>query len=257
MTTIAYKDGIMVGDGQITRYESLIESTTCVKVRNIGGTLVGGAGNGTSIMKFFDWYADNVETAWAQTEYSNLNILPPEDLVEEDFQALVISPCGAAFEYIGTKNILPITEEYAAIGSGCVYAYPLMDAGLTAKEAVEGAIKRCPFSGGDLTEVTFEEEEEVTEEELRSMSHEDLLNLVLGVEKEGEFPADVDGSEKEVLETMFDGESVTIHGAGYNVYSATRDDLVWIANELNITHAHNIGTEKLRKRILDKLNKED
>lgn len=137
MTTVVYKDGVMVGDGQVTRYDSLIESTNCVKVRNIGGTLVGGAGNGISIMKFFDWYADNVETAWAQSEYSNLNILPPEDLVEEDFQALVVSPDGSIFEYIGTKNIFPVTEEYAAIGSGCLYAYPLMDAGLSARESVE------------------------------------------------------------------------------------------------------------------------
>ncbi len=251
MTTIVYKDRVMVGDGQVTRYESLIESTSMIKVRNIGNALVGGAGDGISIMKFFDWFADKVESEWAQEEYQNLTILPPEDLVEENFQALVVSPDGQIFEYIGTKNIFPVTEPCAAIGSGCVYAYPLMDVGLTAREAVEGAIKRCPYSGGDITEITFEEEAKpLTREDMESMTKETIITELFG-EPEEEV---VVGQEPE---TVTQQSSYMISGSHIDVVHCERSLLIWVAKELKVKFAHNIRTEPLRKRVLDKLNKED
>ena len=55
----------------------------------------------------------------------------------------------------------------------------------------------------------------------------------------------------------FDGSAVFFGEAGFNVQEATRDDLMWIAESLNIKYAWNISEEKIRQRILDFLNNEE
>ena len=267
MTTVVYKDGVMCGDGQVTRYGSLIESESCVKVRNIGGVLVGGAGGGVSIMKFFDWFADKVESEWALAEYPNLNILPPEDLVEEDFQALVVSPDGSIFEYIGTKNIFPVTEEYASIGSGCLYAYPLLDAGFSARQAVEGAIKRCPFSGGLITEITFDEEgASVDKAMLESMSKEEIIKTLFPSEDvEDTNQVDCDGIALREFGAGTFSLTISADGIIADIEDTTwasfldeletlpTEDLKAYADVLGVKYTSNMKRETLAKRLDEKV----
>lgn len=209
MTTITYKDGVMAGDGQVTRYDSLIESTNYEKVREIGGYLVGGAGNGNSIVKFFNWFEDTLETEHVNRNFPLVQTLPPEDLVEEDFQAIVVTPEKEIFEYIGTKNVFPVVEETISIGSGCVYAYPLMDAGFSAKEAVEGAVKRDPYSGGTIRTVSLEEvEKPITKEDLEGKSKEEILALLFPSTEVG---ADViESNEEDSCSILFSSNEVTV-----------------------------------------------
>ncbi|AUR86231.1 nucleophile aminohydrolase [Vibrio phage 1.084.O._10N.261.49.F5] len=278
MTTIVYRDGKMCGDGQITRYECLIEATEFVKVMNIGNCLIGAAGNGMSIVKFFDWFADKVEAEWAQAEYEHLTVLPPEDLVEEDFQALVVNPEGQIFEYVGTKNVFPVSSEYSSIGSGCLYAYPLLDAGFSAKQAVEGAIKRCPFSGGTITEVGFEEEvKPLTEEAFDNMSKEEIKALLFGepevigedldVLAEISVEEDVQVKYQDFIvpdwNVIKDGDYIlTVSSKGIvsdNICSgdfesflecdADFEYLVAVAKALNVKHSHNIGYNTLADKL--------
>lgn len=191
MTTLVYANGTMAADGQVTRYDSLIESTTFVKVRKIGGHLVGGCGSGISILKFFDWLEDTLEVEYIQKEFPFVDVLPPKDMVEEDFQAIVVTPEGSIFEYVGTKNVFPVSDPYISVGSGCFFAYPLLDAGYTARQAVEGAIKRDPYSSGLITEVSLEAPvPPLTKELAEQMTKEELFSTL--------FPSEEKESEKEL-----------------------------------------------------------
>lgn len=67
-------------------------------------------------------------------------------------------------------------------------------------------------------------------------------------------------SEPEVVETVniaFDGETVHLYEESIDLYNCTHDALRYVGNTLGIKFSHNIGTVKLRQRILDFLNEED
>lgn len=59
---------------------------------------------------------------------------------------------------------------------------------------------------------------------------------------------------KEEVEPEIEEETSSQGEATIN--TADREELVWFAADLGVPHAKNIGTEKLRQRILDFLNKE-
>jgi ATP-dependent protease ClpP protease subunit len=84
----------------------------------------------------------------------------------------------------------------------------------------------------------------------------DIVNNMQGVVASLELE-DEDNTTKELLEVEFDGQSVYFFRVGYDLLAATRDDLVFVAQELGIVHAWNISEEKLRQRIFDFLNEED
>ncbi|AUR91588.1 ClpP/crotonase-like domain protein [Vibrio phage 1.161.O._10N.261.48.C5] len=119
-----------------------------------------------------------------------------------------------------------------------------------ATQCVLDITEDCEAFGYDPVEVIKEMLEQAFEnQETRSCGCESVKE---GVEEETTFI-------KEELESniCWDGESVFIEGASYRLETATRDDLVWIASELEVSHAWNISEDKLRQRILDFLNGED
>lgn len=77
------------------------------------------------------------------------------------------------------------------------------------------------------------------------------------VKSKVEVEPEVKGVSESIDEVSFDGIRVFFDEVGYNLVTATRDDLVWIAGQLDIAHAWNISEEKLRKRIVDFFAEED
>lgn len=293
MTTITYRAGVMCSDSQATRGD-FIDNKSTTKIYEVGGSLIGISGNAISAKKFVDWFAEMMEHSTAQEAFPYVKVTLPEKMVEEDFHALVVYPDQTAYEFFGCDNVMECAEDYAAVGSGMLYALCAMDAGATAEEAVNVAIKRDVFSGGDVQVFNLEPEEELSEEDIRSMSHEDLLKLVLG-----EIQDDVDDDEPETLcEVCLDCEDLTdddgvfvqffpneenpVYSLYFNkagevwdgdtepfksflveVDSFTRQDLKMYANTLGVTYAHNTKKETLAtnldikvKEIVDSLNEE-
>ena len=257
MTTITYRAGVMCSDSQATRGD-FIDNKNTTKVYEVGGSLIGISGNAISAKKFVDWFADMTEHSTAQEAFPYVNVTLPEKLVEEDFHALVVYPDQTAYEFFGCDNIMECSEEYAAVGSGMLYALCAMDAGADAEEAVKVAIKRDVYSGGEVQKFTLELEEELTEGDIRAMSHEDLLKLVLGGDTGEETPEEE--SEPEVEDNIaacWDGNYLCIGAVEYEMSTITHDHLRFVAERLGITFAHNISDARLKQRVLDFLNEED
>lgn len=252
MTTITYRAGVMCSDSQATRGD-FIDNKNSTKIYEVGGCLIGTSGNAISTRKFIEWFSEMLEHSTAQEAFPFVTMVLPEKMVEEDFHALVVYPDKTAYEFFGCENVIECAEEYAAVGSGMLYALCAMDAGASAEDACRVAIKRDVYSGGEIQKYSLEEQEEITEEDIRSMSHEKLLSFVLGEDATDE---DVVANTQET-NVHFDGNIVFFGEAGFDVQSATRDDLAWIASQLGIVHAWNISEEKLRQRILDFLNNEE
>lgn len=193
MTTVAYRNGVMVADGRVTAFDR-IEGDDFVKVFNINGLLVGGAGSATSIMKFVDWVEKLTQTQIAQSLFvdGTVNIVPPENIKEEDFTALIVSEEDGIVQYYGGENFIRWDKEYVAIGSGADYALAVMDAGFDAEKAVEIAMQRDVYSGGQITKVTFDDIDDdglfshMTEEDLNKMTKKELIALFLGEDAEEE-----------------------------------------------------------------------
>jgi hypothetical protein len=141
MTTIAYRDGVMAGDGRETmqndEHTSWYRLTDkCVKVYKLkDGSLFGGAHGSEDITRL---------------HLALLKTLPPPKL--EDIAGLRVDPKGHIWLYEG--NIWQrVHAPYYAIGSGAEFALAAMDAGVSAVRAVKIAIGRDLWSGGKVTAV--------------------------------------------------------------------------------------------------------
>lgn len=248
MTTIAYRDKTMCSDSQATRGD-FIDNLSTTKVFEVGeGILIGISGSALEALEFVEWFKDTLEANMVQEQNPYVSVLPPEKLVNENFHCLVAYPDDTVYEFFGCEKIMECAESYAAVGSGMFYAMSAMDAGASAEEAVNVAIKRDVFSGGDVQVFRCEEAPEpISEEEIKAMSKEELLKLILP-DTEEEEPISV---VEEDLNVLFDGESITLGEETINLFKCTHDALRFVGNTLGIKFAHNIGSDTLRKRILD------
>ena len=269
MTTICVRDNIMVSDGQMSRGD-FIDSYDFEKIVSINGCLVGCAGSVASILKFRQWFADNMEAELAKQEYPFVNISFPEDMIEDDFTALVLYPDGVLYEFFGAGSAMEVKQP-AAIGSGMFYALSAMDAGASAEEAVKIATLRDAYSGGDIQVFELEGMEEgLTEEKFDEMSKEDLKKLLFGVPEvsEGDVVDDQDAGIH-TFTVIFNDDSTQDYSilSGGQIYdclheecfssftedSWSTDSLKCVADSLGVKYAHNISDEKLAKRLDDKV----
>lgn len=143
MTTIAYRDGVMAGDGRETAIgedeSSVILGDDCVKVFKLrNGNLFGGSRGSEDIFRL----QQALEKGYK----------PPK---LEDINALLVDRKGRLWLYEG-RVWQPITQSYYAVGSGSVFALGAMDAGATALEAVAIGVKRDPYSGGLISNVKLD-----------------------------------------------------------------------------------------------------
>ncbi len=139
MTTIAYRDGWLVGEGRETAGKR-IDTDRLIKIHRLpDGSLFGAAGPSHTIMGLLT-EVRKISTQKKRT----LNPFPAKNV-----QALLL--CSSGYKYYFEGNTWnEMDEEYFAIGSGSDYALAAMDAGATAEEAVKIACKRDPFSGGKI-----------------------------------------------------------------------------------------------------------
>lgn len=196
MTTIAVKDGIMVGDGRCSLGSTVIKDDM-VKVFWINNHLMGGAGRARSISTFAQWLQKHTDYTIVNQEVGDLvDLIPPVLQDDEEFTALVLTPDKQVLMYDGNVALNLGHDVPASIGSGSVFAIAAMDAGSSAEDAVKIAMKRDVYSGGEITVVQLEEEPEpLTREVAENLSKEELINAMFGEQEE---------STTEVVETKED-----------------------------------------------------
>lgn len=222
MTTIAVKDGIMVGDGRCSLGGTVIKDDM-VKVFWINNHLMGGAGRARSISTFAQWLQKHTDYTIVNQEVGDLvDLIPPVLQDDEEFTALVLTPDKQVLMYDGNVALNLGHDVPASIGSGSVFAIAAMDAGSSAEEAVKIAMKRDVYSGGEITVVQLEEEPEpLTREVAENLSKDELINMFFG--------------EQESSEAVVNKETCTIGVKEYDdslirIYSWT-DDIVVLFNE--------------------------
>lgn len=183
MTTIAVKDGIMVGDGRCSLGSTVIKDDM-VKVFWINNHLMGGAGRARSISTFAQWLQKHTDYTIVNQEVGDLvDLIPPVLQDDEEFTALVLTPDKQVLMYDGNVALNLGHDVPASIGSGSVFALAAMDAGASAEEAVKIAMKRDVYSGGEITVVQLEDEPEpLTREVAENLSKDELINMMFGEE---------------------------------------------------------------------------
>ena len=183
MTTIAVKDGIMVGDGRCSLGSTVIKDDM-VKVFWINNHLMGGAGRARSISTFAQWLQKHTDYTIVNQEVGDLvDLIPPVLQDDEEFTALVLTPDKQVLMYDGNVALNLGQDVPASIGSGSVFALAAMDAGASAEEAVKIAMKRDVYSGGEITVVQLEDEPEpLTREVAENLSKDELINMMFGEE---------------------------------------------------------------------------
>lgn len=187
MTTIAVKDGIMVGDGRCSLGSTVIKDDM-VKVFWINNHLMGGAGRARSISTFAQWLQKHTDYTIVNQEVGDLvDLIPPVLQDDEEFTALVLTPDKQVLMYDGNVALNLGQDVPASIGSGSVFALAAMDAGVSAEDAVKIAMKRDVYSGGEITVVQLEDEPEpLTREIAENLSKKELINMMFGDEENNE-----------------------------------------------------------------------
>lgn len=133
MTTIAYKDGIMAADTQVTQGDMV--GGYVQKVHLIGGYLVGAAGRLADLQELLTFVESGEKTA-------------PENM-SPDLQALIVDKHGDVTVFENGK-FLQYEAPFYTLGSGGAIAAGVMSKGFGAVEAVEAAMELDVFSGGEV-----------------------------------------------------------------------------------------------------------
>ncbi len=142
MTVIAYRNGVMAGDGRVT-VKDWIDNDDTRKVRKLGdGSICGAAGSNNQCLVFYKL----MEEAAKEEDKT----LP--DLKLKNIEALLVGPDKLIW-FWGGVCWEKITLPYYAVGSGYRIANTAMDAGASAKKAVEIVCKRVTSCGGKITTV--------------------------------------------------------------------------------------------------------
>ena len=152
MTTIAFRDGILAADSQVTVNTEAGGSTKhrCAKLfrktikqgRKSFDVIIATAGASSPGSMFVDWYG------------SGEPIPKMLELHGGDFTCLVLAPHGL-YEVDMYCFPEPILDKFYAVGSGRKEALAAMHCGKSAREAVEIASRIDPYTGGAITTMTL------------------------------------------------------------------------------------------------------
>lgn len=137
MTTIAYRDGWIVGEGRETVGER-VDRDNCKKLYRLpNGSIFGGAGATHKCIALRQELIKRIR--------SKPFVLPSLDF--KGITALFVDGLKCFFYEKGMWDEIKIPY---AIGSGAGFALAAMDAGASAEEAVRIACKRDIYSGGRI-----------------------------------------------------------------------------------------------------------
>ena len=264
MTTIAVKDGIMVGDGRCSLGSTVIKDDM-VKVFWINNHLMGGAGRARSISTFAQWLQKHTDYTIVNQEVGDLvDLIPPVLQDDEEFTALVLTPDKQVLMYDGNVALNLGHDVPASIGSGSVFAIAAMDASASAEDAVKIAMKRDVYSGGEITIVQLEDEPEpLTREVAENLSKDELLDMMFGGEEQSENIEDqlliyrwTDGIAllKEDDDYVFDSYGFEYTVGAYTFSEYTKNDmdvneLRDICDDMQITYSKSNTQQQLIQKI--------
>ena len=152
MTAIAYREGVMACDSCWSSYGSM-QAESATKLRRLhSGALLGQAGDNDAraVIALLDRITDpeklpsREQLAATRTDFEGLLVFP-------DRRAFIIASCPVDAQGFATDGgdigVWPAATMggYAAVGSGAEAALAAMDAGASAKRAVEIACQRNLF----------------------------------------------------------------------------------------------------------------
>jgi len=167
MTTVIYKEAHVVSDSMESDEGNRLK-LSCYKIFIGNGFIIGTAGHSSGGILFTEWYRNSgAEKDKIAGKIKDLS-------KDEDFLCMVITPQGIiqttdkfpeyVFQYVKIEtydrfltNLLPHTQEYYAIGSGSKIAFPVLDLGYSAYEAMEMACKYDMYTGGNIISVPVTE----------------------------------------------------------------------------------------------------
>jgi ATP-dependent protease HslVU (ClpYQ) peptidase subunit len=143
LTTIAYRDGTISADTRIT-YNSYHNGNRH-KLALMGRYIVGLAGE--------TWLRRPLEQ-WVEQGCPEAEV--PEALLDNDdkFEAMLIDPDGKCFN-VESGFLVPVEADYAAIGSGGMFALGAMAHGADSADAVAAAARHDKNTGGNIQSLHF------------------------------------------------------------------------------------------------------
>lgn len=136
MTTIAYRDGSIAGDTQVSS-GSVFDCTSVKVARNRDGDLAGAAGSSVFAQAFLAWFSGG--------EKHDAPLCPEED---EAFIVRADNPGQIECFEKGGKCV--VSAPYYAVGSGKRIALGAMAFGATPAQAVNCAAKHDIYTGGEV-----------------------------------------------------------------------------------------------------------
>lgn len=147
MTTIAWKDGIMAADSQMTINNYKTSTIKLYGLADVG--VLGIAGAGSAMSRIMDWWLGGCE--------GDPPTLSPED--REMGSACTGLLCTRKGVFYLEDGIYPhqITAAYASIGSGSDFAVAVMANGGSAVEAIDSAKLHDIYTGGETVSLVCED----------------------------------------------------------------------------------------------------
>lgn len=124
MTTIAYRDGVMAGDTQLTADTTIYRGKKVYSLPN--GSLVGGCGTWSKAYMAIDWLLSGEKG---------------ESPKFDDAQLLIVKPDGSIWVADAEFPAYPLLNKYLAVGCGAQAAMLAMNNGASAVEAVKQVSK--------------------------------------------------------------------------------------------------------------------
>ena len=137
MTIAAYKDGVLASDTMVSDGISMTANIHKIAKHRKGhlAAFAGEVAAGMLFLRMFKAAANPLKVVYPDTE---------------GLVGIIITTPDRQIYCLELGVVYPILDEHIAIGSGATFATPLLDAGLSAVEAVAGAIKRDLYSGGEI-----------------------------------------------------------------------------------------------------------
>ena len=139
MTVVAFKEGVMACDSQVSTANGMW--TTINKIRKVDGWLVGGAGD----VDLLSWFLRSFDP-----EAVTKRLAISTDTRGDGLAGLVVSPKGTIY-YVEERGIyVKFPAKFLAIGVGETAAMVAMECGASAEEAVRLTIKYDKGCGGKV-----------------------------------------------------------------------------------------------------------
>lgn len=135
MTTVAYRDGVIASDSQVTSGDVIVGRTAKCGCKN--GVLYGFAGCLAFAQAFQAWIERGMEG-------------DPPTMKKDDSRAEAILVHDGHILSFDDDGWDKLEMDYYAIGSGRQIAIGAMAVGASAVEAVKAAIKHDVYSGGEV-----------------------------------------------------------------------------------------------------------